>query len=236
MVCLAFNKKPDLLVAAFLEFGASLWYQSSTTGSTAFHLAVQNGHVKACELLALEDQRRGEQIINVADFDANTPFHIAVRLSAYTTVAALLKHESLQIHAVNQQGQCPLCIAVVAKDHSMVEMLLRRGADPRVGGTLLSVIDGEDKEMLEILITSYDGYYVNAQDYPLGNTLLHWSVIKHSSDMVLRLLQAGADPELVNWEGLSPKVLSRAYDFQEMPKLLVQVGYPPEPELATSPP
>ncbi|XP_014233173.1 uncharacterized protein LOC106656623 [Trichogramma pretiosum] len=124
-------------------------------------------------------------------------------------------------------GESPLQLALGRGHNSLVELLLRRGADPNwaniAGSTALHIIFKRDrpdyyvlaKMLFELSDKKYQPLQINLQDY-LGNTPLHLtlSLRRGRMEIVKLLLQFGANPNLANAKGWTPlkKLFNRKYD------------------------
>ncbi|XP_023316437.1 uncharacterized protein LOC111694034 isoform X3 [Trichogramma pretiosum] len=100
-------------------------------GLTPLHIAVSRNSVKLVEFLL----RRGASP-NISDVDGLTPLHIICQTKCSDDLAKMFFeiideiHQSVQVDARDRTDSTPLCHAVSFGHKTMVELLLRRGADP----------------------------------------------------------------------------------------------------------
>ncbi|XP_023316436.1 serine/threonine-protein phosphatase 6 regulatory ankyrin repeat subunit B-like isoform X2 [Trichogramma pretiosum] len=100
-------------------------------GLTPLHIAVSRNSVKLVEFLL----RRGANP-NISDVDGLTPLHIICQTKCSDDLAKMFFeiideiHQSVQVDARDRTDSTPLCHAVSFGHKTMVELLLRRGADP----------------------------------------------------------------------------------------------------------
>ncbi len=118
------------------------------------------------------------------------PLHYAVATNSIHNVDLLLKnvksnHTSLNeiVNTVDQDGMSPLHIAVANKSFDMVNYLLRNcSANPNVAGKL-------------------DGTKSNVQQLEKKRPVLQFAVALQLHDVIDLLLQAGADPNMTDFQG-----------------------------------
>lgn len=77
---------------------------------------------------------------------------------------------------------------------------------------LFAAVDREDTATIDALVQHG---HVDRQD-GLGNSLMHWAVIKHAPTVVARLLQAHPDLTLRNKENCTVLDLAQAYGFGDL--------------------
>ncbi|KAL3495899.1 purine and uridine phosphorylase [Aspergillus germanicus] len=92
---------------------------------------------------------------DTADCDSRTPLHYAAFGHRESIVEALLQTDSVNVNAINLEGETPLLEAVRTGDSTIVRLLLNKGADPNVvnfrGQTAYSI--AEEKMYLRIMKT-----------------------------------------------------------------------------------
>jgi ankyrin repeat protein len=116
-------------------------------------------------------------------------------------------------NAPNQQGQTPLCYAVLFDHTDVADLLLAHNADPN-GRASSGTSDNEfpqtplqiaasmgNLRMASILITA--GARVDAEAKP-GRTALHFAVVGSHLDMVQYLIEKGAHVNVRDLDGTSP--------------------------------
>lgn len=226
MTCLTFGV--DEVLPLLLARRAALEPQDCR-GRTCFHYSVDEENLEACELLVLEDEGRGESsedkaAVNLMDEDGLTPLHMAVRLGNKAAVEALLRHPRIKADTQDRHHHTPLLSAVLSSRRDLAELLLRRGAQPCPAGlasglsVLFAVVDREDLEAIRLLLRHG---HVNAQD-SVGNTLLHWAVIKHSPQVAGLVLDHGALVSLRNADGCLVTDLAVEFGFKQLEDLIAR--------------
>ncbi|XP_014232822.1 serine/threonine-protein phosphatase 6 regulatory ankyrin repeat subunit A-like [Trichogramma pretiosum] len=173
-------------------------------GQTPLHLALHFGLQKVAELLL----RRGANP-NLADNDGTTPLHLLCRwfddkfLKIFFEICV---NQVVQVNVEDKWNVRPLDRALVDRNKKVIEVLLRRGADPnwvdQDGKTPLHwICEGYFEEVtmsfLKIIFEIADDKHqlvqVDAQDRR-GRTPLQSAVEKLQPFVVDILLDHGADP------------------------------------------
>jgi hypothetical protein len=92
---------------------------------------------------------------DTADCDSKTPLHYAAFGHRESIVEALLQTDSVNVNAINLEGETPLLEAVRTGDSTIVRLLLDKGADPNIvdfrGQTAYSI--AEERMYLRIMNT-----------------------------------------------------------------------------------
>ncbi|XP_023315734.1 ankyrin-3-like [Trichogramma pretiosum] len=210
-------------------------------GCTPLHYAVRRDcrFKRTTELLL----RRGANPI-VADKDGSTPLHLICDLSFDSDEACRVdndgllelffkicdeQHQLVEINARDKSGETPLHRAMERQLKKSIEILLRRGANPKLTGigsgerTPLHLICGinSNKESAIILKLFFDlndeihqSVEVDALD-DYGNTPLHNACSCHNFGLAEVLLRRGANPNLVNENGSLPLhlIFNQSYDI-----------------------
>ncbi|KAL7305478.1 hypothetical protein TKK_0002215 [Trichogramma kaykai] len=111
-------------------------------------------------------------------------------------------------------GELLLHVALKKKEREIVEILLKKGANPNLAGKsgyrALHIIcqdnsdDDHSAKMLFELSQKYHPLLVDAQD-ELGHSALHLALCYGNNKLVEFLLKIGADSSLVNKNGLTPR-------------------------------
>ena len=104
-----------------------------------------------------------------------------------------------------EESISPLKEAVSKREHSMVRMLLGRGADAKEPGLLHGGVLGLDEEMLSLLINA--GADVNGMFE--GHTVISSALWWNQAGIVDALLKVGVDPKLTG-KGQTPSILDAA--------------------------
>ncbi|CAB0029424.1 unnamed protein product [Trichogramma brassicae] len=183
-------------------------------GNTPLHLAAAGGKLKLVELLL---KRQADP--NSTNEEGLTPLHV---ICTRNKDDGLLKEffkivdeipTSVQVDAKDRFGNTPLHLAAAGGYLILVELLLKRQADPNStneeGLTPLHVIctrnkdDGLLKEFFKIVDEIPTSVQVDAKDR-FGNTPLHLAAAGGKLKLVELLLKRQADPNSTNEEGLTP--------------------------------
>ncbi|CAB0037187.1 unnamed protein product [Trichogramma brassicae] len=208
-------------------------------GETPLHVTLRQGNKMMTESLL----RRGANP-NIVDKEGSTPLHfICSRYHVDFELAELffrINHEiqqTVRINAQNKSGRAPLHQAVARRNDSLVELLLRRGADSNLadneGSTPLHFICNRpdlDFELAELFFRINNEIQqtvqIDARD-KLGWTSLHRVVHRGSKEYTRLLLRNGADPNLAKKDGSTPLHIickSHYVDNVELAKILFELS------------
>lgn len=127
----------------------------------------------------------------------NFPLHEAVKTGSIDT-ARLLLQQNANTNQENYFEETPLKIALEAKTHDIVALLLEYGADP-------NHFNSRIKE---------DGYHESENFHEYHDTfgLLHIAVFKHDQKSVELLLRYGANPNVKTTRGWAPLTIATIGD------------------------
>ncbi|KAJ3498956.1 hypothetical protein NLG97_g718 [Lecanicillium saksenae] len=145
------------------------------------------------------------------------PLHIASILGS-EAITKLLVENGAELHSEDCDGFTPLRRAILMKNTGMARTLLEHmssnrkidelasenGSTPKrpLGhGALTDAASVEDEEMMELLLDR--GWDVNEQVLQSGWTALSYAVNRQNVRLVARLLQKGADPKILHYDGSS---------------------------------
>lgn len=157
------------------------------------------------QTLALALIDAGEDV-NLPSADGTTALHWAVRLDDSDLADALLD-AGADATATNRYGVTPLYLAALNGSARLIERLLRSGADANEAGNngetvLMTVAQTGSVEAADVLLAH--GASVDAREDWHGQTALMWAAAEGHPEMLVRLIEAGADVDRVSdireWE------------------------------------
>uniref|UniRef100_A0ABD2XF55 Uncharacterized protein n=1 Tax=Trichogramma kaykai TaxID=54128 RepID=A0ABD2XF55_9HYME len=183
-------------------------------GNTPLLFALQFTDPRKPELVEML-LRRGAYV-NLANKNGLMPLHIMCDANGYDGIMGGLDveiYQSLQADSRDRFGNTLLQLALTRRHRNLSELLLRNGADANLtnaeGLTPLQIIckSDHDDDLAEIFFKVNNDMKqtvnIDVQD-ELGNTPLHLAVQQGNKKKVLgSLLENGANPNLVNAEGLT---------------------------------
>ncbi len=182
-------------------------------------------HVALIEFEHAEDLRELIQEapnINAQDAEGHTPLHmLCYRESCEYAVAEMLLAAGADVNIANKAGRTPL---FVCSSPQCVKLLLDAGADVLhrdvEGCTALHFLPRVKLAVPDtVLLILSRKFPINLRD-GLGNTPLHVAAEHGCEETVEILLQAGADPGILNDAGKSPADLARENAHMVMGNML----------------
>ena len=215
------------IVALLLDAGARIDSPQTKTGATPLNEAAFKGQTKVVELLLARHANA-----SLADNSGFAPLENAVRLGYADAVRVLLGNGSAgprllelavlkgqagvvdllvsrgaDVNARFESGSSPLGDAALKGRNEVVTLLIEKGA--RVNGrdghgaTPLqdAALNGQ-QETVRLLLAR--GAEINARETETGSTALYEAAAFGRSGVVGVLLDAGADPNICNKDGISP--------------------------------
>ncbi|CAB0030122.1 unnamed protein product [Trichogramma brassicae] len=207
----------DDVAEKFLELGQDPNCLVAETGNSTLHVALEYSQTAVIGPLL-----RSGADLNLRNRYGSTPLHVICnRCVDYMYLAEMLfkfcddKRLPVKIDARNNMGDTPLHLAVShhSSKRSLVELLLRRGANPNLvndtGETPLHIIGWSD-ERGYLLLLFFKTCKLKRQPVQLdiqdneGNTPLHVATSHGNAEVVKLMLRLGADPNSVNAKGLTP--------------------------------
>uniref|UniRef100_A0ABD2WMG9 PRANC domain-containing protein n=1 Tax=Trichogramma kaykai TaxID=54128 RepID=A0ABD2WMG9_9HYME len=207
VICKRCHDAADDLTKIFLDHSADEYWPmqinvQNSADDTPLKLAANNGLRTMAKLLLTNGANP-----NLTDANGSTPLHItcekpdSIELVKLLFYISNLLNQSIHIDARDKLGNTPLHYALGSRQKKVVELLLKRGADPRStskeGLTHLHVIcQRYNDDLLELFFKLNDEMKqkveVNAKDN-LGWTPLQWAVANLLPKTIGTLLDRGAD-------------------------------------------
>uniref|UniRef100_A0ABD2XJ90 Uncharacterized protein n=1 Tax=Trichogramma kaykai TaxID=54128 RepID=A0ABD2XJ90_9HYME len=214
-------------------------------GNSPLHLALIEGKQKVAELLLRKDEELVELLLrrgadpNGTDEDGSTLLHVLSRRNSDIDLMKMFfeicdeLHKSVEVDARDNSGRTPLHLALTYGDEKLVEVLLRRDADPSLatneGSTPLHLIcSRKDPERVESFFEICDKLRKSVDVNARGRwfrTPLSLALMPGGEKLVELLLKRGACPNTADDYGLTVLhlICRREYDF-EMAKLLFGIA------------
>ena len=168
------------------------------------------------------------------------PLHAAVVAveegGSLELIRVLLKYGANIDSTFPDMGSCsPLLVAILSHQFEAARLLLDAGADPNLrsdeGESALRVcVQDRNHEMAALLLSKGANRTIDASDAFEGATALGMAVYRLDIAMVKLLLEAGADPHVLDLdfetarERLPPRTVDNEQDWLTVSKML-----PPEP-------
>jgi len=133
--------------------------------------------------------------VNGVQADGATALHWAVYWDEGRTVEALVA-AGANVNAANDHGVTPLALAAQNRNDVIVHRLLAAGANPNATvstgeSVLMTAARAGNPDVVKALLAR--GAEVNSAEPGHGQTALMWAVSERHADIVLLLLNAGAD-------------------------------------------
>jgi hypothetical protein len=131
---------------------------------------------------------------------------VAINASSFSAAAALVAWPSTRVEFRNAADESPLMLAALKGELALCQALIKRDADVNKPGwaPLHYAATGENLDVVRLLLD--ENAYIDAAS-PNGTTPLMMAAQYGTDAAVKLLIEAGADPQLKNEQGLS------AFDF-----------------------
>lgn len=188
-------------VERLLDAGANVDMRDYTKGYTPLHWAVENDHQHTAEALL-----KKHASVDAAGKIGDTPLHRAAGLGRLAIAQLLVDGYKANVNQQDDDHVTALELAVAIDNLPLVEYLCEQGANVnniyKDQNTLLHYV--KSKEVLERILNSdfRTKELLNKQNFT-GCTPLYCAAYRGSKEVVIRLLDLGANPKVVNKEGNS---------------------------------
>jgi len=142
---------------------------------------------------------------NTVDETGQPALMLAFNMESYRAMEALLASPDIKAELRNSRGESLLMLAAIKGDHRLAKWLIDGGADVnKTGWTPLhyacSGTSPQQLEMARLLLEN--AAYIDAES-PNGSTPLMMAAMYGTTDVLLLLLEEGADATLRNQQGLT---------------------------------
>lgn len=192
----AHNENPDI-IQTLLDAGAHYDPGQNKGWTLLHHAASFNPHPEIIDFLLHKGMDVNAREENFGD----TPLHTAAKNNPSLSVIESLIAAGAEVNPKNDDDMTPLFMAVVSNPNpEIIAALLDAGADSREDRRFR-----EEKSLLYWAIQQNKspektGYDIN-QKIKDGKTLLHLAIFNSNPDVILCLLELGADPNIEDNNG-----------------------------------
>lgn len=193
---------------------------------SGLHKAAAQGDLATLRKLA--SKRAG---LDTVDGNGRTPLHVAAFLKRRDAITALIR-AGANTAALDNQKYDAVTIAAVADDPQTLKVLLDNGASAKLitsiydGTALIAAAHLGHEEVVRLLIRAGAPLdHVNN----IGWTALMESIVlgnggKRHQQTLKYLLEAGANPNIADKQGVSPIAHARARRYEAMAQMLAAKG------------
>ena len=169
-------------------------------GRTPLTISALRGHENITRLLLAR-----KAIVDLDDDEGTTPLMNAVQMNK-VTIAKLLMENGANVHAKDNEHRTILHRAARNGDYDLVKLLLDRNCDARAVTTFgdtpfLDAVCSNNMKVVDLFAErEVDG---SSDQNNLGTTCVHAAAEEGNLQMLVRLLNAGAKPDLIDRVGRS---------------------------------
>ena len=231
LLCYAALKGYAVMIRELLSVSGIDVNLAQQGGATPLYLAAQNGHAAVVKLLLNAPGIN----VNLAELSGNTPLSVATQYKREELVRLLLTVPNIMPDAQRDDGASPLCLAVQIGHSGIITLLLKRGADVN-----LTICDGSaplciaakygNIEIVRLLLQVPD-IQINRIKEDRATALNIASQQGHTA-VVKLLIRKGADPNIVNFEGIAPLHVACLRGHSTIVEMLLHTGADTEAEVA----
>lgn len=167
-------------------------------GDTSLHLAARMGFFEMCNTLV-----KGGCNVNAKGYKGETPLFISALLGIDAMFSLFLR-EGADFREQNDQGETPINALVFSGVKDSIYALISYGFDINsnpIPPLFTAVVDG-NLQMIDFLLQRNAN--PNATYYNTGESPLHRAVFKTDFRFTTKLIDAGADVNLEDFEGVTP--------------------------------
>lgn len=207
----AIQLKREDLVEKLLKFGVDPNVEYSNENRdvarfTALYAAIRSGSEKIVRLMI----EYGARVNDDSYWNGDTSLHAVAMTKNPEIAKLLLAQPNIKMNAENKDGNTALEVALELQNYDVAKLLIEHGENPGKYMSKLAFIGatGELKKLLEI------GADTNAIVRDSSNTALMQAAGGHKTDIVIMLLQNGADPHPKNNRGQT--ALDKAMEYKHM--------------------
>jgi ankyrin repeat protein len=214
----AASANASLVVERFLQRNSDL-ESPDWSGETPLHHAAARGHVNICKLLL---DAGADSFI--ADYNGLTPWHHAEK-NAHRQVIELLR-EKTGGNVPPSQPPLPYKAGEGFYPSALCQFLVDGGLDPGFfseGDSPLRIaVNVRNTAAVQLLLDA--GADINHPDDEFGDTVLHSACADGDCDMVILLLDHGADLSAVNGEECMPLHVAADHGHVAVVRMLLNAG------------
>jgi ankyrin repeat protein len=200
------------LVTLLLDWGAPI-HARNARGRTPF-LAALSTSPRMVSTLLTKDR------IQAPDDDGFSPLTIAVREKAAPEMIRIIIGQGARLNSVDRDGRTPLRLAADENAWDIAKIMADAGADPFIPA-------GDGKTPAETALAAgetgvralFSGRGINARDRA-GNTILHYAAKEAGAELIVILLELGANKTVRNIAAESPADIALRWNHSEAAILL----------------
>ena len=194
-----------------------------SSGNTPLHYSVSGDVSPDLNLIDLL-LKQPKIEVNLQNKIGNTPLHNAVLRGNLNVLRKLLNHPNLLRNIPNKQGLTPLFFTFICSSEIEIARLLLEQA---------SLVNFDGQSILHIVAASrgWNGLIVDIRQLEIdinavdcnGNTALHLAIINLNIEMATYLIDQGADINIENHDGVTPRELSENSSNVDVKELMSDI-------------